>query len=382
MNKQEEKQLVANRGDTILLFKPNKNAKRIKVYIPYREKEIRKEFKKINSTFYHPQQKLWSIINTQNNWVSIKKLFGQKYKIVEPVVAAELPQITLTRKSLDLLHDVEKRLVLKQYSRATVKIYKRMLTLFFGRFQNQKMEEVTKEQIEGFVYELITKHGIKETYQNQLINAIKAFYEHVLGKPREYYDIERPKKTQSLPGVLSKEEVFKILQHPKNLKHKAILWTIYSAGLRISELVNLRLEDIRSGEGYIFVKGGKGKKDRKTVLSVQLLELLRDYYKKYKPAYWLFEGQTGGKYSVTSIRKIFRRAVKETNSNAWATVHTLRHSFATHCIENNVNMRYLQNMLGHNSPKTTELYTKTIQINNKNIDSPLDSILKNRNLRT
>ena len=169
-------------------------------------------------------------------------------------------------------------------------------------------------------------------------------------------------------------------QNPQNIKHKAILWTIYSAGLRISELTNLRVVDIHSEEGYIFVKDSKGKKDRKTILSEHLIDLLRKYYKQYKPSYWLFEGQTGGKYSVSSIRAIFRKSVSETNSNPWATVHTLRHSFATHCIENNINLRYLQNMLGHNSPKTTELYTKTIQINNKNIKSPLDKLLNNPNL--
>ncbi len=139
---------------------------------------------------------------------------------------------------------------------------------------------------------------------------------------------------------------------------------------------------MHSDKGYLFIKDSKGKKDHKTILSNHLVDLLRKYYKLYKPSYWLFEGQTGGKYSASSIRAIFRKAVDGTNSNPWATVHTLRHSFATHCIENNVNLRHLQNMLGHNSPKTTELYTKTIQINNKNISSPLDKLLKNSNLQT
>ena len=150
--------------------------------------------------------------------------------------------------------------------------------------------------------------------------------------------------------------------------------------MRISELINLRIVDVHSKDGYLYIKDSKGKKDRKTILSEQLLFLLRDYYKKYKPAYWLFEGQTGGQYSTASIRAIFRKAVKDTNSNPWATVHTLRHSFATHCIENNINIRHLQNMLGHSSPKTTEIYTKTIEINNKTIISPLDTLLKNTRL--
>ena len=209
-----------------ILFKPLKNAGRIKIYIPYELHEIRKSFKKFDSSFWHSNQKLWSITN------------------------------------------------------------------------------------------------ISESYQNQLINAIKAYYEHVLGMPREYYDIIRPKRSLNIPNVLSQQEILNILQWPTNIKHKAILWTIYSSGLRISELINLRIIDIHSDEGYIFVKDSKGKKDRKTILSNHLVDLLRKYYKAHRPSYWLFEGQTGGKYSTSSIRSIFRKAVTKTASNPWATVHT------------------------------------------------------------
>ena len=293
-----------------------------------------------------------------------------------------LPITTRTRdeKCLNALYELEKTLYLKNYSKSTISTYKNMLTVFFSKFMNQDINDVSKEQIEGFIYELIKKNNISESYQNQLINSIKAYYEHVLKKPREYYNIQRPKRKNNIPNVLSKKEVFKIINYPNNLKHKAILCTIYSAGLRISEVLNLRIKDIHSDEGYIFVKDSKGKRDRKTVLSNYLVCLLREYYIKFKPSYWLFEGQSGGKYSTTSIRVIFRKAVEKTNSNPWATVHTLRHSFATHCIENNVNLRYIQNMLGHESPKTTEIYTKTIKINNKNITSPLDNLIKNNNL--
>ncbi|WP_223441984.1 tyrosine-type recombinase/integrase [Polaribacter litorisediminis] len=129
------------------------------------------------------------------------------------------------------------------------------------------------------------------------------------------------------------------------------------AGLRISEVLNLRITDIHSKKTYLFIK------DRKTILSAYLVELLRTYYKNEKPSYWLFEGKTGGKYSTTNVQAIFRKAVKETHTNSWATVNRLRHSFATHCIEDHINLRYVQNMLGHSSPKITEIYTKTIHIN-------------------
>lgn len=365
-----------------IIYEPLKQAKRIKVFIPYELIEIRNAIKKMDSSFWHPNQKLWSVINTDKNFKQLKTLCGSNYKIEKDIRFKPIPTVTLNQGAIEALYELEKALVLKQYSESSIKVYKKMFTVFLGKFGERNLKEVNKEDIEGFVYELIKKSHISESYQNQLINAIKAYYEHALKMAREYYDIQRPKKNTSIPNVLSQDEVLKIIQSPKNLKHRAILCTIYSSGLRISELINLRIADVHSKDGYLFIKDSKGKKDRKTILSEQLVYILRAYYKKYKPSYWLFEGQTGGQYSTTSIRSIFRKSVAETNSNPWATVHTLRHSFATHCIENNVNIRHLQNMLGHNSPKTTEIYTRTIEINNKTITSPLDTLLKNSKLHT
>ncbi len=139
------------------------------------------------------------------------------------------------------------------------------------------LKTVTKEQIENYVFYMITKYKVGESKQNIMINAIKFYYEQVLGMPREYYEIQRPKRAKTLPNVLSQEEVLRLINAPDNIKHKAILYTIYSCGLRISELLNLRLVDIHSDDNYIFVKGAKGKKDRRTLLSKNLLSLLREY---------------------------------------------------------------------------------------------------------
>ncbi len=365
-----------------ILFKPLKNAGRIKIYIPYELHEIRKSFKKLDSSFWHSNQKLWSITNTKRNLDFVKTLFNGNFITKNEELFVPVKTVNLNEHANNSLYELEKTLVLKHYSASSIRVYKKMFTVFLTKFMNHDLKDISKAQIEQFVFDLIKLNNISESYQNQLINAIKAYYEHVLGMPREYYDIIRPKRSLNIPNVLSQQEILNILQWPTNIKHKAILWTIYSSGLRISELINLRIIDIHSDEGYIFVKDSKGKKDRKTILSKHLVDLLRKYYKVHRPSYWLFEGQTGGKYSASSIRSIFRKAVTKTASNPWATVHTLRHSFATHCIENNMNLRHLQNMLGHNSPKTTELYTKTIQINNKNINSPLDNLLKNNNLQT
>ncbi|MCO5248617.1 MAG: site-specific integrase [Chitinophagales bacterium] len=258
--------------------------------------------------------------------------------------------------------------------RKTILTYQGALKQFFKYFDYMEYSEITKEQIEGYLYHLITKYKIRETNQNTIINAIKSYYEHTLGKPREYYQITRPKKSLNLPNVLSIEEVAAIINQPKNIKHRVILHLIYSAGLRISEATRLRIIDIHSKEGFIFIKDSKGKKDRHTVLSPYVLDLLREYYKAYKPSYWLFEGQDGGQYSIRSIQNIFRTAVKETGSNPWSTPHTLRHSFATHLMQKGINIRYIQQALGHSNIKTTEIYTKIMSINNKTLKSPLDSI--------
>lgn len=304
-----------------IIYAPLKNAKRIKIRIPYNLHEIRNNFKKLNSTFWHPNQKLWSIINTQENLILVKKVFNEIFTVENLKVYSKIEPRKLDEKTTLSLLEVEEKLILKRYSPSTIRVYKKMLCTYFSYFMEKDFSEITKQEIEGFIYQLILKNNISESYQNQLINAIKAYYEHVLGKPREYYEIERPKKALSLPNYLSEDEVLKIITNPKNLKHRTILTTIYSAGLRISEVSNLRIVDIHSKEGVIFIKDGKGKKDRKTIVSEYLLSLLREYYSAYKPAYWLFEGIAGGKYSKTSITSIFRKAVKTTNSNPWATVH-------------------------------------------------------------
>lgn len=365
----------------ITLHEPLPKSKRIKVHIPYNMKIEREAFKQLNTSFYHPNQKLWSVVNTDENKNEMKRIFAGKLRIKETDQQRIMAHDALNETSSEALLENLKALTLKGLSKQTIKTYQSCLAPFFSHFQKTKvLSQITKAEIENYVYGLIKDYKISEQKQNQIINAIKSYYEHTLGRDRTLYDIKRPKKAQTLPNVLSEEEVLRLINSPKNLKHKAILYTIYSAGLRRSEVINLRVQDIKSDEGYIMIKGAKGKKDRNTVLSKNLLLLLRKYYKKYKPGYWLFEGATGRKYSATSVQKIFQKAVAESGCNAWATPHTLRHSFATHLMQAGTNLRYIQNALGHESPKTTEVYTHVIRINNKTIASPLDILLKKVNL--
>ena len=362
---------------SIIIYSPRPGSNRIKVYIPYNMEDERALLKRMETRFYHATQKLWSVVNTKNNFELLKTMFSGKFKIEEEERKVHRPKFTLNEASLQAMSKAEQKLILKGYSPNTLKSYKSELASFLKYFENHDLKNITKDQIESYIYYMITKYKIGESKQNSAINSIKFYYEQVLAMPREYYDIQRPKRANQLPNTLSVEEVFKLINSPSNLKHKAILYTIYAAGLRMSELLNLRIKDIRSKETYIFIKGAKGKKDRHTVLSENLLKLLRKYYKKYLPSYWLFEGQDGGKYSASSIQSIFRRAQKISGANPWSTPHTLRHTFATHLLENGENLRNIQVLLGHESSKTTEIYTHVVGVNNKKMKNPLDIMMRN-----
>ena len=189
------------------------------------------------------------------------------------------------------------------------------------------------------------------------------------------YRIDRPRREKMLPVVLSEEEVRTIIDKAKNIKHKCILMLIYSGGLRLSEVTNLKIGDVDSKRMQIMIKNAKGKKDRYTILSKKALECLREYYKLFKPKIWLFEGAGGGQYSERSVQLIFKGLLNQTDIAKYATVHTLRHSFATHLLENGTDLRYIQELLGHSSPKTTQVYTHVSTKAIKDIISPLDRIL-------
>lgn len=175
-----------------------------------------------------------------------------------------------------------------------------------------------------------------------------------------------------MPGVFSEEEVISLFKVVHNIKHKTILMIIYSAGLRIGESIRLRKEDLDFHRKTVFIKAGKGKKDRYSVLSDKVITLLKSYFEAYTPAYWLFEGQDGGQYSTRSIQQIFRRAVAKSGVNPFTTVHTLRHSFATHLLERGIDLRYIKELLGHSSSETTAIYTHITRKAREKFCSPLD----------
>ena len=227
--------------------------------------------------------------------------------------------------------------------------------------------------IKKYIQEIV-KQGKSLSHQNQTINAIKFYYEQVLDMPQRFYEIQRPRQEQKLPSVLSEEEVLKVISATANLKHKAILVTIYSCGLRLSELLNLKIPDIQSDRHLLLIRDGKGKKDRHTILSATTLSLLRKYYLVFKPKEYLFEGQHGGRYSGKSVQNIIKHSLQSAKIKRHASVHTLRHSFATHLLENGTDLRYIQTLLGHSSPKTTEIYAHVSTKGLRDVVSPIEKL--------
>ena len=263
------------------------------------------------------------------------------------------------------------KLELKGYANNTVKTYVSCFEKFINQYPSIPVSHLNEFHIREYL-KFLTRKKLSNAYINQTINSIKFYYEIVLGLPNRFYDIERPRTSRKLPTVLSKEEIKMMLNATNNLKHKCILAVLYSAGLRRSELLNLKLSDIDSQRMVIKVNDAKGNKDRYTLLAQSVLEDLRLYYREYKPRNYLFEGKLKEKYSATSVQKIIDYTVKKAGINKHITAHVLRHSFATHLLENGTDLRYIQMLLGHNSTKTTEIYTHVATNRFTVIKNPID----------
>ena len=263
------------------------------------------------------------------------------------------------------------KLELKKYANNTVRTYVSCFERFINFYDNKKIDQLNENDVRNYIKTLIQNHW-STSYINQSINSIKFYYEIVLGMPNRFYKIERPRKQKKLPTVLSSSEVKLLINATNNIKHRCIISILYSAGLRRSELLNLKITNIDSDRMLIKVEDSKGKKDRFTLLAQSTLEDLRTYYKEYKPQIYLFEGQRSRKYSATSVGHIIANAIAKTTIKKHVTAHTLRHSFATHLLENGTDLRYIQLLLGHSSTKTTEIYTHVASHNFNSITNPLD----------
>ena len=273
---------------------------------------------------------------------------------------------------MDPITDFVKILELKRYSKSTIDNYHSQLKFLKLHFKKKSLKQICDNELFEFIYHLVNTKKISASYQRQIVGGLKLFYKEIYGRSIQFEYLKVERYENKLPVVLSKKEVKLIVNIITNLKHKAIISLLYGSGLRIGELLQLKKTDIDLDRMAIHVKGAKGKKDRYTILSSNVLEILREYYKKYKPKDYLFEGQKGGKYSRESAGQVFKRVLKKAKINKNATLHTLRHSFATHLLEDGIGIAHIQKLLGHSNIKTTLIYTQIAKDALLQIKSPFD----------
>ena len=286
-----------------------------------------------------------------------------------------LTPIVLNDNNSDILKRFSDYMKTQRYSQNTIRSYVECLRIFMNFHHSKHYLEIDNDDVLRFNRDYILKHNLSATYQGQFINAIKLFYEKVPRKKLIIENLERPRKGNPLPQVLSKDDVAQLISAIKNIKHKAILSLIYSCGLRRSELLNMQISDIDSKRRIINIRHAKGNKDRIVPLSDKILQMLREYFKQYRPQRWLFEGQQAGvQYTETSLNHIFQRAKNKAGLTMPCTLHTLRHSYATHLLESGTDIRYIQVLLGHKHCKTTEIYTHVTTKSIQRIKSPFDDL--------
>jgi len=263
----------------------------------------------------------------------------------------------------------------RRYSESTIKTYAQALRVFLRFCTSKPIAEITHEDIIAFNNQYIVANQYSSSLQNQVVNAIKLFFRVIENTRLDIDLIHRPKRAKVLPNVLSKEEVKLLLGGIINLKHRMMLSLIYACGLRCGELLRLMPVHIDSSRMILLVKQGKGRKDRIVPLSQKIIDLLRSYYKLYRPKVYLFEGMTAGTpYDERSLQQVMKQSVQKAGLLKPATLHWLRHSYATHLLESGTDLRYIQEILGHSSSRTTEIYTHVSTQSIQKIVSPFDTL--------
>jgi site-specific recombinase XerD len=370
-------------------------------------KIINEAIKKLPQRKYSQTHKAWWVPLSKENYkiafhslstiakldtTAMKKWFeNEKVKdevSIEVIVVAKKPTVYKPQKlgstpqeisevNAQVLQKMQQHLQLKSYSTNTQRTYLNEMAQFIKAIRNEPADTFTTQRLKDYLQYCYTTLKLSESTIHSRMNGMKFYYEQVLGREKLFWEIPRPKKTLQMPKVISEEKILQSLLSVKNIKHKAILITAYSAGLRVSEVIALRLSDIDSDRMQIAVRCAKGKKDRMATLSEYTLLLLREYVRAMKPTHYLFPGQDPlMPYSSRSAQLVFKKAISKLNLPKSISFHSLRHSYATHLLENGTDIKYIQELLGHNDIKTTLRYTHVSTKSLGKIESPLDKILR------
>jgi len=331
-----------------------------------------------HKTFYilktsENKKKVYDHLRNHNYYIDYSAL---EEDISEKVVPLKNKNIVLSLQSQVYLDRYIGHLQGKRLSESTLKTYGNFMLLFLNFIDDIPMQAVGKAEVDNFMEKVIAARSYSISSHRQCVSALKYFAELFIESPLDVSQLKRPKKDYLLPTVLSKQEILALLQATRNLKHRAILALLYSSGLRIGELLAMELRDIDFDRRQVLIKKGKGRKDRNVLLAITMEPLLLNYIHTYKPNRYFVEGRGGTHYSATSIRHFLKRSCKDAGIRKRVTPHTLRHSYATHMLENGIDLRYIQVLLGHAKPETTMIYTHVTQKDLLKISSPLDMLVK------
>jgi integrase/recombinase XerD len=350
-------------------------------------REIYARFKQLPAAFWDKHERSWVVDRTVLELEELRAAFSglAELKVIQvPLRSVEERKARL--RPIDFLEQLSPRhegaidqfanyLRSKRYSSNTLQTYVDALRTFIRFLQPSDLGAVNEQDIIRFNNDYILANDYSSSFQNQVVNAIKLFFRRIYHKQLDLDLVHRPRREKVLPNVLSKREVKQILESTRNLKHRAMLCLIYACGLRRSELLNLRPIDVDAKRNLLIIRQGKGNKDRVVPIGEKIILLLRDYYIAYRPKKWLFEGQHGGEqYSATSMQKVLKQSLLYAGVKKPVTLHWLRHSYATHLLENGTDLRFIQELLGHKSSKTTEIYTHVSTHSIQKIKSPFDDL--------
>lgn len=372
----------------------HRNEEQIGIYFN-REKTINELVKKISGARWSQTHTCWYLLLNKENLKTLTtllhgvatindtelKTYVQKRKAsaiaigpkkLTPAQAAAMQ--SCSEENLQQLDLLVKTLKLKAYSNSTIRLYRDEVLYLLKLLGERPIRLLTVPQLKSYLLWLLEHKKVSETKAHTTINALKFYFEQVLRQPKFFIEIPRPKKQWQLPKVHAAEQIKKMFAATTNEKHKTMLMLAYATGLRLQEIINLKIYDVNSARMVIEVRQGKGKKDRQVVLSEKLLVQLRKYFVQYRPKTWLFEGKPGQQYGYRSLQEVFASAKERVGIKTKGGIHTMRHTYATHLLENGTDLRLIQELLGHNSIKTTLRYTHVSKATLDKVRSPLDDL--------
>ena len=337
------------------------------VQFPYNQILLKELKEKFPTAKWSASKKCWYLpdVNSVRNEIGIAPKTEPGKAVISKIHAENYA-------ALKRMHEL---LLLKAYSPNTIRTYCTEFSQLLYLLKDTPVDTLTPESLRAYLLYCATRLKLSENIIHSRMNAIKFYFEQVLHRDKFFFaEIPRPQKKSSLPKVFSKNDITRIFARVDNPKHLLMLKLCYGMGLRVSEIVNLKVTDIDSGRMLVHIEAAKGKKDRYVTLPLSILNDLRNYYKTYRPKIYLFEGQYGGQYAIRSVQTVFKNAMQKAKINKSVGIHGLRHSYATHLLECGTDMVFIQKLLGHKNIKTTEIYAKVTNRQLGSVKSPLDDL--------